>query len=346
MTVIGMTCLRNEAPYIVDWIAHHRTLGMDHFLICSHDCEDGSDQLLDALANEGVVTHLPFEPSGDKTVQWQALKRLDKHQALKSYDWAIFFDLDEYLNLPKSTAKMADMLARCDDADGVAVPWRFHGSAGLEEFEDAPVTARFTWAAPRDLHYPLGHLFKSFIRPKAFRQLGVHRPRHKKNSAPRWRMGDGTEISGPVGADDKAITLYGYPKIGSAGMPVFNHYSLRSAEEFLLKRDRGLPNHADRELGADYWAERNWNTEEDGTIQRFAQPVAEERQRLMDLPGVLKAHERGFEWHKKKIKKLRQNIENVRFLWRLSLLSGSTPPDQIRVRKYIQDQMAARARNA
>ena len=70
MTVLGLTCLRNEAPYIVDWLAHHRALGMDHVLVLTHDCDDGSDVLLGRLADAGVVTHERFVPEGDKTVQW------------------------------------------------------------------------------------------------------------------------------------------------------------------------------------------------------------------------------------------------------------------------------------
>ena len=32
----------------------------------------------------------------------------------------------------------------------------------------------------------------------------------------------------------------------------FNHYTVRSAESFLVKRDRGRVNHVDRDQGLDY----------------------------------------------------------------------------------------------
>lgn len=346
MTVLALTCLRNEAPYLLDWIAHHRALGVDHFLICTHDCDDGSDRLADALEDIGLVTHLPFQPRGNKTVQWQALRLLDARPELKSHDWAMFLDVDEYLNLPEPMAGIADMIARAEGADGIAIPWRLFGSAGQEDFEDRPVTARFTRAAPADLQYPLAHLFKSLIRPRAFRQLGVHRPRHRnRGGAPVWRVSNGTPLSPGLCRDDRAITLYGQPGLSQAPLPVLNHYSLRSSGEFLLKRDRGLPNHADRVLGAEYWAERNWNTVEDGTIGRFAVRAEAAKAALLRHAPLAEIHEKAVLWHRNRIAELLQDIENVRFVWRLGLLTGSTPPTLERTRAYIRAQMGARGLN-
>ena len=59
--MLGGTCLRNEEPYILDWIAHHLGAGFDHMLVLTHDCDDGSAALLDALSADPRVTHLPFE---------------------------------------------------------------------------------------------------------------------------------------------------------------------------------------------------------------------------------------------------------------------------------------------
>lgn len=50
----GATCIvstmKNEGPFILEWIAHHRAIGVDDFLIYTNDCTDGTDRLLDALA--------------------------------------------------------------------------------------------------------------------------------------------------------------------------------------------------------------------------------------------------------------------------------------------------------
>lgn len=340
MTVLALTCLRNEAPYVVDWVAHHRALGFDRFLVFSHDCEDGSDRLLDALAGAGVVVHEPFEPAGKRTVQWQALDRMNAHPLLAEADWALFFDVDEYLNLPEGMETVAALLS--EEADAIALPWRLFGSGGHVGFSPEPVTARFSMAAPPDLPYPLAHLFKTLHRPSAFARLGVHRPRQRKGELPRWRIGNGTPVVGGVERNEKAITLFGQPGLRRGRYPVLNHYSVRSAEEFLLKRQRGLPNHMDRPIDLAYWAERNWNVVEDVSIRRFDARVARERASLMALPGVAAAHEAGVAWHREQIARLRQPLENVRLLWHLALLAGSTPPTPEMARAYIAAQREAR----
>ena len=72
MTVLILTSVRNEAPHLLEWIAHHRAMGAD-FLIFSNDCEDGTDTLLDALDAAGTLRHVRT-PEGDKPPQWRALK--------------------------------------------------------------------------------------------------------------------------------------------------------------------------------------------------------------------------------------------------------------------------------
>ncbi len=48
--------MRNEGPYILEWLAHHRAIGVRDALIYSNDCDDGSDALLDLLAGAGMAT--------------------------------------------------------------------------------------------------------------------------------------------------------------------------------------------------------------------------------------------------------------------------------------------------
>jgi len=94
--ILAVTCMRNEGPYCLEWIAHHRAAGVTDFLIFTHDCTDGTPELLDLL---GDVTHVPFLPEGDKSVQWQAMRLADRHDLMKQADWALFFDCDEFLCL-------------------------------------------------------------------------------------------------------------------------------------------------------------------------------------------------------------------------------------------------------
>ena len=44
-TVI-VTCMKNEGPFILEWIAYHRMIGVDDFLVYTNDCDDGTDSLV------------------------------------------------------------------------------------------------------------------------------------------------------------------------------------------------------------------------------------------------------------------------------------------------------------
>lgn len=35
-----VTMMKNEGPYIVEWVAHHLAVGFDRFLVFTNDCDD------------------------------------------------------------------------------------------------------------------------------------------------------------------------------------------------------------------------------------------------------------------------------------------------------------------
>ena len=44
-----ITTMKNEGPFILEWLAYHRAIGVDDFLIYTNDCTDGTDTMLDLL---------------------------------------------------------------------------------------------------------------------------------------------------------------------------------------------------------------------------------------------------------------------------------------------------------
>ncbi|MBV9785819.1 MAG: glycosyltransferase family 2 protein, partial [Acidisphaera sp.] len=51
-----LAAARNEGIYLLDWIAYHRSIGVEHFFIYSNNNDDGSDDLLALLAEHGEIT--------------------------------------------------------------------------------------------------------------------------------------------------------------------------------------------------------------------------------------------------------------------------------------------------
>jgi hypothetical protein len=284
-----MTCVRDDGPCLVEWVAHHLAAGFDRMLIFSHECTDGSDALLEALGADPRITHVPFQPEGKKTVQWQALRHIQSHDWYTSATWALFFDCDEFLCAPRPLPEIIDTFSDDLAFDALVLPWRLYGASGHETRTAGLTPERFLRAAPLDLHFPLGHLFKTLHRPQHFRQPGVHRPRLKKAKPTVWCGPDGQALPEAFSTSDEAISLYG--ALRNRPLIWLNHYSLRSKEEFMVKRARGLPNHTSRDIDLTYWVERNWNTVEAPEILPMMPATRKTCEELLALPDVKQAHE-------------------------------------------------------
>lgn len=330
--ILAITCMRNEGPYCLEWIAHHRAAGITDFLIFTHDCEDGTDTLLNALP---CVTHMPFQPDAEKSVQWQAMRMADAHPLTKAADWALFFDCDEFLCLERPLRSFNDLIASVpEDASAIALPWRLFGAAGQEDFKDALTPDRFRLAAPDPFQLPAGSFFKTLFRPDAFQKLGVHRPKSKRKGPGIWNLGGTHPAPDGFSGNDSRINLFGLMQAPARAR--LNHYSLRSAAEFMVKRGRGLPNRTTKALDLHYWAERNFNSVEDTTIDRMLDGTRHELAQLRALPGVRDAHQAAVTWHLNTFAAVMKDPENIQFYWHLILLASSTPPSSDQVRAHLE----------
>ncbi len=267
MRITAVLCVRNEGAFLLEWLAHHRAAGVTDFLVFSNDCDDGTDAMLDRLAELGWLTHLPNPGPHPEGAQWSALKRADRHPLVTGADWLLPLDIDEFVNVQVGDRTLAALLAALPGATAVTLTWRLFGNAGVVEYLDAPVTETFTRAAPKVLHWPWrAHLFKTLVRNDgSYAKLGVHRPRAPvagRMAGQRWHDGSGRvlpaafhrgRIFSDVARDNHALVQ-------------LNHYPLGAVQSFLLKRDRGRAVHADTGLDAGYWVERNFDAEEDRSI--------------------------------------------------------------------------------
>src|ERR1700755_2182278 len=52
--------VRNEGPYILEWIAFHRCVGVEHFFIYDNESTDETSEILQMLQEAGIVTRIPW----------------------------------------------------------------------------------------------------------------------------------------------------------------------------------------------------------------------------------------------------------------------------------------------
>ncbi len=319
--------MRNEAPYILEWLAYHRSIGVDGFLIYSNDCDDGTDMMLDRLDALGIITHVRNDKITNAGVQWTALKRADKHPTKAEAEWVLFADVDEFVNIKVGAGHLDDLLAASPDATAFALTWRMFGNDGQVEIEDVPVTEQFGKCARFPCYAPItSSMFKTlFKNDGSYEKLGVHRPKKRIEqdvSKIRWVNGSGQ----PLGAEylDKATVTYGAN--GGIDLACINHYSVKSAKAYLAKTKRGLPNRSDKKLDLGYWVDRNFNQVEDITIQRSIAVTKEKMEVWLSDKELRTLHRAGVEWHQKCAQGVLEEMEGVRLFTRIVSLSRADLP--------------------
>ncbi len=309
-----VTAMKNEGPFILDWIAHNRVIGISSILVYTNDCGDGSDHLLTLLVDAGV-THRdnPYRKTG-KVPQYAAFRAAEDEPVVQEADWLLTLDVDEYLNIHAGDGTLPDLLEVVPNAHAISVAWRMFGNADQHTFADVPVADQFIRCAPEFAPRPLqAWAFKTLYRNEGlFRRLGVHRPKGLAKGFRDtlvWVDATGTPL--PPAIWDKAWRMskgqWGYTHA------TVNHYAVRSAESFLVKRERGKVNRTKREQGLAYWFRMNHNAEEDRSILRLKERVAAEKAALLALPGVREAHEHAVAWHRDRIAALRSDPDYAAF---------------------------------
>lgn len=295
-----VTTMRNEAPFVLEWVAHQRVLGFDGILAFSNDCADGTDAMLDRLQQLGVLAHVPNPRRGTKPVQWTALRRAENHPYVKKADWVMVADVDEFLNIHAGAGRLDDLIAARPEARAFLLAWRMFGSGGTVAFRDEPVTGQFLRAAPDTLVWPWRAVqFKTLFRNDIpGTRLGVHKP-HPPKDMPEgaWVDDTGNPVPRVMGTVlPKVVRRYALAQV--------NHYALGSVESFVVKSDRGKPNHLDQGIGLEYWLDRDFDECEDRSILRHAPALRAEMDALLADPELARLHRAGVEWRRRRFAEL------------------------------------------
>ena len=314
--VVVVTTMKNEGPYIVDWIAHHRVVGIDNFLVYTNDCSDDTAVLLRALAAEGIVQHRenPCRELGGAP-QRAAFRAARNEPLVQKAAWLLPLDVDEYLNVHVGDGTLADLFAALPEGTVLSIPWRLFGNDTCDTFIDKPVVEQFRRAAPDYAPRPLQAWgFKTLFRNDgSFERIGVHAPRGLRPDRAAdvvWLDAMGRPL--PDFHWEKAWRMT--PTTWGYAFCQINHYSVRSAEAFLVKRERGRTNHTKQDQGSAYWFRMNFNGPKEVSIDRYSARVNQERERLMALPKVAEAHRNSVNWHRARANDLKVHPD-YRDLW-------------------------------
>lgn len=316
------TAVRNEAPFLLEWIAYHQVIGFERFIVFSNPSDDGTDEILDALVDTGIIENHKHTPPVGTGAQPNAARIANKRQLLNHNDWVIWLDLDEFLVVNVGDGYLTDLLEAIEGKQGLLIPWRLFGDSGNDRFGGRFVSNDFTYAT-----HPWGpknRQIKTLFRCQpGMNQLGVggiHRP---KIDAPDsftsadFVMANGNCIDGNdkrhgawLRGRDSGSNAWIHPKELGVKLAQINHYSVRTPEHFLLKRLRGdgyfssESNSERAKRSAGLYKNFNTNIAKDTRILKFEGDVTRAIERLMSLPQVAAAHTRGLVTVRKRISQI------------------------------------------
>lgn len=320
MRKVIFSSLKNEGPFILEWVSYHLSIGFDTVVIASNECTDGSHELLQALDVRGVILHLPVpaDAASDVPPQMRAEAFARHHNAFKEGDYVLWLDMDEFLvppsNSPTVDAMIADMQAR--GADALLLNWRVMGDSGHRGLPNGFVLDEFVRCA-RNVS-PLNREVKTlFAYSDRVKGLHVHQPLWKPEYFNEILLIDGAGQRLPdhylsrrskLGAPRSGVT----PRRGNSRLGRINHYCVRTRDLFALKQTRGLGffgsqsgEFLDR-YSMEFFEQQNQNSRQNLDILRFKPGLLVIYSALLTDPKIATLHAAAVE---KTLEKLAPRLE-------------------------------------
>ena len=280
---------KDEAPFLLEWIAYHKTIGFTDIILFSNNCSDGSDAAMDRLAAAGEIAHHRHSPPSDIAPQQNASRIAQEARLFAPDDWVMWLDIDEYFVINLGDGTLDALFAEAPPFNAFLAAWRIFGDGGNSTWPGRQISPAFTQAqADHEELFPyVKTLFKWSER---IAHLDIHRPYFDEHVRPR-RYPAISSTGDPV---DRAFYRSGadrFNRVSTAGdwwkLAQVNHYLLRTPDMFNRKRERGRGNRPhvsgnDRHTNR-FYKRMNKNEVEDRRILRFEEATTQELNRLQKL---------------------------------------------------------------
>jgi len=233
--------MKNEAPYVKEWLDYHLAAGVDHFYIYDNDSPDNFKEILQPYIDAGIVTYIFYPGTGRQVEAY--MEAFMAHRFFCRY--MAFIDADEFIfpQEDKSIVKIADEFFNAEkNLGGIQINWIMYGSNFLETADYSKgVLERFTRRAEKTVRS-----VKTIANPRKIDYL----------ITPHYMF----YFYGVFAITDNIYE--GEHKI--CDKILINHYKLKSREEFLRKNTdfKGDVAYSNK----DYYAEKRFTHEENNEI--------------------------------------------------------------------------------
>jgi len=206
---VALVCVaKNEDNYIEEWIKYNLKLGFDNIFIYANDWKYTNN-------NTDIII---IEKNG-KAVQSNSYNDF-KLNFNNNYNWAAFFDVDEFLVLKKHN-NIKSFLEEYDDCNAIGINWAMFGNNGHETVlnNNYSVLERFTKRG--DINFGGNKHIKTIVKLPCNKYQDIH-----------CVCGDWFNLNKEIrsGAFNEPIDW---------SIAQLNHYFSKSTEELKQKCNRG-----------------------------------------------------------------------------------------------------------
>jgi len=293
-----LASMRNEGPFIVEWVCWYRMLGFTDIVVVTNNCTDHSPLLLDALQAAGWLHHIRHDIAPGQRITRAKLAAARDHKAVRRANWLMVCDVDEFLVIHRGNGMIADLIDLGPEPAylGMSINWRVFGTSNRRAFEDRPVHRQFLYACAKD--ETKSRFIKSIYRmAKYFGGIGEHTPRRfgfekagKVWGEPGmiWVNSAGHKVA-RWAPRDRYMTVM---PLGGVTHEVaqINHYQLRSEESFSLKKGTLSPVGLENRYREVYFEAANAGQEVDTSAFRYSARFDALYAAAMALPDVARLH--------------------------------------------------------
>lgn len=247
-----MLCLvaifKNESEIIDEWINHYINEGVDHFFLIDNNSTDNYDQILKKYNNITLI-------KDDKIHAQTELYNKYFLEKVKSYEWTIVCDLDEFIYSRNQYKTISSFLSSVPNTiSQIAVPWKLFSSNGFntpDKKEPPSVIQGFTKRLNYDKTNGITQgiketkngykmdFCKCIVRSSALKKLGIHHNQLNNGLSSQSTIHHTfCDKDVPFIAINEDILKNSYLQL--------NHYAIRSLDWFTrIKMTRGSANSVD-----------------------------------------------------------------------------------------------------
>lgn len=231
--VIICAILKDETPYLIEWVEHHLKIGVEHFVLYDNNSIIPARQTLKAYVEKGIVEVIDCKITNTPLLKAYTHCLYNMHD---DADWIAFIDIDEFIILNKHK-DIHDFLQDYKNFAGVCLNWVIYTANNHISKPEGLVMQNYTEPTPGE--FAANRHIKSIIRPRC---VNIMDSSHFARYAGRYYA-----VNENYKCVERAHSFF------SNDVAQINHYFTKSFEEWLGKVGRGLPDSLQTRAVDEFW---------------------------------------------------------------------------------------------